>query len=78
MRDRKIATNASNLKIENTIMLTTITNIRKLVPQRGCKVDFLRAFSTVSSSPASQVCTTLCSAPWYWKILWMSRMKEIR
>ena len=31
-------------------MLTTITNIRKLVPQRGCWVDFLRAFSTVSSS----------------------------
>jgi hypothetical protein len=28
-------------------MLTTITNIKKLVPQRGCNVDFLRAFSTV-------------------------------
>ena len=53
--ERKIARKAWNLKIENTTMLTTMTNSRKLVPQRGCSVECGRAFSTVSSSPASQV-----------------------
>src|SRR5205807_8415188 len=40
---------------ENTRMEMAITNIRKLVPQRGWSVDLVRAFSTVKSSFASKV-----------------------
>ena len=37
----------------------------KLVPHRGWGVGYFRALSTFSSSPFSNVYTTLCSAPWY-------------
>ena len=52
---------------EKTKIEIAITKSRKLVPQRGWSVDFVRAFSTVRSSFASNVYTVLCSAPWYWK-----------
>ena len=32
---------------------TSATMTRNVVPQRGCSVVFVRAFSTVSASPAS-------------------------
>lgn len=41
------------LMIEKTTTLTIATITRKVVPQRGCSVVFLRAFSTTSSSCAS-------------------------
>ena len=44
-------------------METSITTIRKLVPQRGCWRGWTRAFSTESGSPDSQLKTVLCSAP---------------
>ena len=72
-----MAQNPWNLKREKTTMLTTITKSRKLVPQRGWSGDFLRAFSTVSSSCASQVKTTLCSAPWNSNTRRMSFMRLI-
>ncbi len=53
-------------------METSITTIRKLVPQRGCWRGWTRAFSTESGSPDSQLKTVLCSAPWYSKTRRMS------
>src|SRR5829696_9657892 len=65
MRIRKLNNNESNLITENSTIATSITTIRKLVPQRGCCRGCGRAFSTVSGNPASHVKTVLCSAPWY-------------
>src|SRR5262249_34814213 len=61
----KLSNSESNRTTENVTIATSITSIRKLVPHRGCWRGLERAFSTVSSSPASHTYTTLCSAPWY-------------
>src|SRR5438067_9634278 len=63
MRTRKLKSRESNLITENKRIETSITTIRKLVPQRGCWRGCGRAFATVSSRPFSQVKLVLCSAP---------------
>jgi len=45
------------------IMATIRTTKMKDVPQRGCFVEYLAQFSTVSSLPSSQQKIDLCSAP---------------
>src|SRR5712691_10402803 len=61
---------------ENNTIDTSITTIKKLVPQRGCCLGCGRAFSTVKGKPASQVNTVLCSAPWYSNTRLISFSKE--
>src|SRR5437773_5938118 len=61
---------------ENNTIDTSITTIKKLVPQRGCCRGCGRAFSTVKGKPASQVNTVLCSAPWYSNTRLISFSKE--
>src|SRR5262249_10558046 len=53
IRVAKLSSSESNRTTENVTMATSITSIRKLVPHRGCWRGLERAFSTVSSSPAS-------------------------
>src|SRR5262252_4567666 len=77
MRVTKFSTSESNFTTENETIATSITTIKKLVPQRGCCRRLRRAFSTVSGSPASQVYTTLCSAPWYWNTRRISFSSDI-
>src|SRR6185503_11138130 len=76
IRIRKFNSNESNLITENRMIATSITTIRKLVPQRGCCRGCGRAFSTVNGKPASHVKTVLCSAPWYSKTRRMSFKNE--
>ena len=52
------------------------TNIRKLVPHRGCRVGNCRAFSGARSSPFSKQWMVLCSAPWYWNTRRISGIKD--
>ena len=54
-----------------------MTRKRNAVPQRGCRRENRRAFSGVSSSPASLQYTVLCSAPWYMNTRLISGTKEI-
>src|SRR5262249_38226896 len=63
IRTRKLKSSESNLIIEKSRIETSITTIRKLVPQRGCCRGWGRALATVNSRPFSQVNTVLCSAP---------------
>src|SRR5262245_19494403 len=76
MRDSIFSNSESNLMIEKSTMDTSMTTIRKLVPQRGCWRGWRRALATVSSSPDSQAKTVLCSAPWYSKTRLMSFSRE--
>ena len=54
-----------------------ITVIRKLVPQRGWKVEYFCTVAVSSGSPFSNANTVLCSAPWYWYTRRMSRSSDV-
>ena len=50
---------------ENKMMEINKRKKIKEVPQRGWRVVYFLAFSTINSSLASNVEMDLCSAPWY-------------
>ena len=66
----------TTINIKNR-MLINITTSKKLVPQRLCRVVWLRTFSTVSSYPFSMQLMDLCSAPWYINTLRISSIREM-
>ncbi|MNL88819.1 hypothetical protein D3C87_2187690 [compost metagenome] len=62
---------------ENTAICKSRVISRKLVPHRGWMGEKARAFSGVSSLPASTQLMTWCSAPWYWKRRFTSGISEM-
>ena len=58
-------------------MLITMTNKRKLVPQRLCSLELFLTFSTFNTSPFSRQLMHLCSEPWYMYVLRMSSMPDM-
>ena len=58
-------------------MLITMTNKRKLVPQRLCSLELFLTFSTFNTSPFSRQLMHLCSEPWYMNVLRISSMPDM-
>ena len=64
MRDSSSSGSAGRPTKPKMKAATTITASRNPVPQRGCRVLWVRTFGTSSGSPASKALIVLCSAPW--------------
>ena len=80
IRSRRITTRSTgeDTRINRKkIILTIMTNSKKLVPQRLCSLELFITFSTFSSSPCSTQLIHLCSAPWYINTRWISFILEI-